>query len=254
MVHSFLDTIGKVAELFYLYLRSQTRPKNVPLFIIFDYQLQILLHMNLSPPETATTVLLLGQSAFYSMGRNNSIATLDLLNGFNGLDESSMAGVMLQTILSNWIGPVWWSFAGLRLLAHWAETKKGHAAGTKREDADHMRGPASKHVKSGKNKNVLRTDKENMLLVAADGSSRAIQAESAGDKSPYLEYLALTTMFSALSSLALTLASIYTWGHEDLWNVLAPKFINASLWTFFHHFIITFFGCSCVWLLINNRS
>ncbi|QPH02878.1 hypothetical protein C2857_007096 [Epichloe festucae Fl1] len=163
------DTISKVVELVNLYLRSQTRPRNFPLFLIFDFQLQIL----------STTILMLGQSAFYSMGRNNSISTLDLLNGFNGLGESSVVGVMLQTLLSNWIGPVWWLFAGLRLLA----------------------------------------SREQAMVNVKPNPATETRVKAA--KSTYFEYLAIQTMFSGLGSLALTLASVYAWGHEDLWNVLS---------------------------------
>lgn len=73
------------------------------------------------PSTVSLTVLLLTQSAFFSGGRNNSLASLDMMNGYNGISHTdSMLNVILvslQTILSNWIGPVWWSLAGLRLLS-----------------------------------------------------------------------------------------------------------------------------------------
>jgi ethanolaminephosphotransferase len=44
-----------------------------------------------------------------------------MMNGYNGISHTdTMLNVLLvslQTILSNWIGPVWWSLAGLRLLS-----------------------------------------------------------------------------------------------------------------------------------------
>ncbi|KAH0595098.1 hypothetical protein MHUMG1_07398 [Metarhizium humberi] len=226
------DTTRKVVELFNLYLRSQTRPKNLPLFLMFDYQLQVLLKMNLSAVETATTVLLLGQSGFYSMGRSNSIATLDLLNGFNGLGASSVVGVMLQTVLSNWIGPVWWLFAGLRLLSSQADTKQEPLGGKQNGNA------------------VNFHDKQSSSSRRGEGQKSRVEA----GESPYFEYLALHTMFSGLSSLALTVVCVYTWGHEDLWNVFAPKFINASLWAFFYQLVMNCLGCSSVWFIINDAE
>ncbi|KAK9445238.1 transferase [Metarhizium brunneum] len=251
------DTISKVVELFNLYLRSQTRPKNLPLFLMFDCQLQVLMKMNPSPIETATTVLLLGQSAFYSMGRSNSIATLDLLNGFNGLGESSVVGVMLQTVLSNWVGPVWWLFAGLRLLASWAETKQEPFTGTQNGDAASSRGVQST------SKRLLKWQESEAKIHRGDTHTPAtseakangtMKAGAEAGESPYFEYLALHTMFSGLSSLVLTLACLCTWGHENLWDVFAPKFINASLWAFFHQFLMNCLGCSCLWFLINGRG
>ncbi|KAI0914487.1 hypothetical protein F4823DRAFT_637551 [Ustulina deusta] len=51
-----------------------------------------------------------------------------------------------------------------------------------------------------------------------------------GTNAHYIESLTtLQTLFSALSSLALDLACIYIWDHEDLWDIHAPKFINTFL-------------------------
>lgn len=198
--------------------------------------------MGLSPAETATTVLLLGQSGFYSMGRDNSIASLDLLNGFNGLGESSLAAVMVQTILSNWVGPVWWSFAGLRLLALWPES----------QGITTIEVSGNGHRVSG-NANIDHTAEYQTV----GHGSEAVEISPTPPKvvnisNVYLEYLSLQTMFSALSSLALTLSCIYMWGQEDLWNIYAPKFINASLWAFFHQLLVHGLSCSLVWILAGN--
>lgn len=67
--------------------------------------------------ELSATILLLAQSSFYASGRGNSIASIDLANVFNGLDGSSVPAVMLQALLSNWVGPAWWSLTALRLLS-----------------------------------------------------------------------------------------------------------------------------------------
>ncbi|KAI1800132.1 alkaline-phosphatase-like protein [Daldinia bambusicola] len=224
----------RVIELVNLYLRLQSRPKNLSLFLIFEFQLQVLLMMGLSPTETATTVVLLGQSAFYSMGRNNTIASLDLLNGFNGLGESSIVGVVLQSFLSNWIGPVWWSLAGLRLLTSWAEGGRSPVISTLQNVRDNSDRPkATKSLLEGAAK--LETAKA-----------------AAGTNALYIEYLAMQTLFSALGSLVLDLACIYIWGHEDLWNIYAPKFINEFLWVFFHQLMVNSISCSIIWFLVGN--
>ncbi|OQE30597.1 hypothetical protein PENFLA_c003G03564 [Penicillium flavigenum] len=114
-----------VVELANVYLRAQARPKSLILFLIFDLQMHCLVSIfstvDAKPSTISLTVLLLTQSAFFSGGRNNSLASLDMMNGYNGISHTdSMLNVILvslQTILSNWIGPVWWSLAGLRLLS-----------------------------------------------------------------------------------------------------------------------------------------
>ncbi|GES58558.1 transferase [Aspergillus terreus] len=123
-----------IVELANVYLRAQARPKSLILFLIFDLQLHWLLSVfSKVRPDTSTislTVLLLTQSAFFSGGRSNSLASLDMMNGYNGISHTdSMRNVLLvslQTILSNWIGPVWWSLAGLRLLSATTAAKSRH--------------------------------------------------------------------------------------------------------------------------------
>lgn len=55
----------------------------------------------MDPSEIAVTTLLPGQSAFYASGRNNSFASLDMMNGYNGIDntndEANVLAVTVQT-------------------------------------------------------------------------------------------------------------------------------------------------------------
>lgn len=89
----------------------------------------------LNPSEVAITSLVLGQSSFFAMGRNNSVASLDMLNGYNGLDQSGIIPIVLQTLVSNWIGPVWWSLASLRMLLTWLEAQQGSSRENKCNNA-----------------------------------------------------------------------------------------------------------------------
>ncbi|KAF2965313.1 hypothetical protein GQX73_g8275 [Xylaria multiplex] len=226
----------RIIDLLNIYLRLQSRPKNLSFFLIFEYQLEVLLSMGLSPAETATTVILLGQSAFYSMGRDNTIASLDLLNGFNGLGESSIIRVVIQSFLSNWIGPVWWSLAGLRLLTSWHDGR--HSPATLTLQNGHVNGGhKTDHLNSNGGPKI---DDAKMVKPTPESTAN------------YIEYFTMQTLFSALSSLAFNLACMYIWGHEDLWNIYAPKFINAFLWVFFHQLMVNGMGCSIIWLLVGN--
>ncbi|KAJ5809733.1 uncharacterized protein N7503_001951 [Penicillium pulvis] len=129
--HSKPAILAAMVEVANVYLRTQARPKTLILFLIFDLQMHWLVpnfstdHAN--PSKISLTVLLLAQSAFFSGGRNNSFASLDMMNGYNGISNAestlNITLVTLQTILSNWIGPVWWSLAGLRLLSATTDSK-----------------------------------------------------------------------------------------------------------------------------------
>ncbi|GAP90622.2 putative GPI ethanolamine phosphate transferase [Rosellinia necatrix] len=242
--------VTRIVELLNLYLRLQSRPRNLSFFLIFEYQIAVLLKMGLSPAETATTVVLLGQSAFYSMGRDNTIASLDLLNGFNGLSGSSIIRVIVQSFLSNWIGPVWWSLAGLRLLASWREGQHSAAITTLQN------GDGNSGYKTGY-QNGSGGPRINHAKIAEPAPERAtkpqaIDAMVGANNTHYVEYLTMQTLFSALSSLALDLACMYIWGHEDLWDIYGPKFINAFLWVFFHQLMVNGTGCSIIWFLVGN--
>ncbi|KAI3317931.1 alkaline-phosphatase-like protein [Xylariaceae sp. AK1471] len=246
---SFVAVTG-IIELLNVYLRLQSRPKNLSFFLIFEYQLEVLLKMGLSPAETATTVVFLGQSAFYSMGRDNTIASLDLLNGFNGFDGSSVVGIVVQSFLSNWIGPVWWSLAGLRLLTSWHEGRHSPAILTLQNGDDNGSYNKTDHQNSSDDPKI---DDARIAGPAPESAAkpRAVDV-MVGTNAHYIEYLSMQTLFSALSSLALDLACMYIWGHEDLWNIYAPKFINAFLWVLFHQLMVNGTGCSVIWLFVGN--
>ncbi|KZL74302.1 transferase [Colletotrichum tofieldiae] len=62
------------------------------------------------------TTLLLSQTAFFSLGGSNSIGSIDIPNGYNGVKTWSAIGVPAQVIAANWAGSLWWACAGLTLL------------------------------------------------------------------------------------------------------------------------------------------
>ena len=51
------------------------------------------------------------------------------MNGNNGIvhtnNNLNVLAVSLQTILSDWLGSVWWSLASLRMLLAWLEATNG---------------------------------------------------------------------------------------------------------------------------------
>lgn len=55
-----------------------------------------------------------------------------MMSRYNGIDHTNngfnVLTVSLQTILSNWLGPVWWSLASLRILLAWFEVTDGQTA------------------------------------------------------------------------------------------------------------------------------
>lgn len=221
----------------------------------------------MGPSEIAVTTLLLGQSAFYASGRNNSFASLDMMNGYNGIDDTNdginVLAVTLQTILSNWLGPVWWSLASLPMLLAWLEAQIASTAtqsgkrvmvparstlnGAVEENGTcHLDGKDQTNGNDTKNDRIsnFMTDGET-VLDSANKTERIIQG-----RRPFFEHLTFQTMFTASSSLAVMLACIWLRDDPTLWTVLAPKYVNVALWVAFHHFLINVVLCTGVWVIV----
>nr|FAA01290.1 TPA: GPI-ethanolamine phosphate transferase homolog [Colletotrichum incanum] len=199
-----------IVQLASLYLRTQTRPKNLVLFALFDLQLQWFQHLSVA--EISLTVLLLGQSSFFATGRGNTFASLDFVNGFNGLDGTNVIAVTLQTLLSNWVAPTWWSLAGLLLLHRGRGAAKGNATTVK-----------SPHI---------QTNGQRSTPAATVMNGNGANAKSAESKNnaklgnTMLELIAFDTAFAASSSLAVMLSCLWLQDAPELWTVLAPNRIE----------------------------
>ncbi|KIW76089.1 hypothetical protein Z517_10834 [Fonsecaea pedrosoi CBS 271.37] len=109
----FLPVLQDVLTLF---LITQTRTVYVPLFLFFTLQLALLRRgRQRSVGEITILALLFQYASFFTFGSTNSIATIDLSNAYNGVSGYNVAAVGILTFVSNWAGPIWWSFAILQL-------------------------------------------------------------------------------------------------------------------------------------------
>ncbi|KAL9031921.1 MAG: hypothetical protein Q9196_000117 [Gyalolechia fulgens] len=100
-----------------LFLMTQSRVTNIPLFALFELQMQAVALMNLSVDEVSLTSLILQYASFFAFGGSNAISSIDLSNGYNGVSGYNVAVVGALTFCSNWAGPIWWTFASMLLLA-----------------------------------------------------------------------------------------------------------------------------------------
>ncbi|KAL8694506.1 MAG: hypothetical protein Q9218_000836 [Villophora microphyllina] len=99
-----------------LFLMTQSRVTNVPLFVLFEIQLQTLAQMDLSPSEISITSIILQYTSFFALGGSNAISTIDLSNGYNGVAGYNVTVVGVLTFCSNWAGPIWWTLAPTLIL------------------------------------------------------------------------------------------------------------------------------------------
>lgn len=100
------DTIH---ETLHIFLMTQSRATNVPLFLLFRIQAGILSSMNLTGIEVTITTLIFQYMTFFAFGGSNAISSVDLASGYNGIDSYSVVLVGVLTFASNWAGPIWWA-------------------------------------------------------------------------------------------------------------------------------------------------
>ncbi|KAI1773057.1 alkaline-phosphatase-like protein [Hypoxylon cercidicola] len=239
------NVMNGALELANLYLMLQSRPKNLALYPIFDLQLQWFLHSTkLSPSEISLTSLVLAQSSFYAVGGSNSVASLDITNGFNGIQGYNVTAVFLQTVLSNWVGPVWWTLGGLRLLLAWLEnqsTLDSHQTTGYQDGSVATNGKAQQNGgTNGQSTAPLNgNDVTHRNTTPAKCKTRAAPTLARSGE-VFFEYLTFHTFYTASSSLAVMLACVWLRDDPSLWTVLAPKYVYVGLWTVFQQLLINF--------------
>ncbi|RMZ83652.1 hypothetical protein DV738_g982, partial [Chaetothyriales sp. CBS 135597] len=112
---SFLATFLDISSLF---LISQTRTANIPLFGIAYLQLRLFEQLQPQPVGILTITSLLFQfSSFFAFGGTNAISSVDLSNAYNGIAGYNVGLVGLLTFIGNWAGPIFWTIATCRLMA-----------------------------------------------------------------------------------------------------------------------------------------
>ncbi|RMZ87227.1 hypothetical protein DV736_g5546, partial [Chaetothyriales sp. CBS 134916] len=112
---SFLATFLDICSLF---LITQTRAANIPLFGIAYLQLRLFEQLQPQPVGLLTITSLLFQfCSFFAFGGSNAISSVDLSNAYNGIAGYNVGLVGLLTFIGNWAGPIFWTIATCRLIA-----------------------------------------------------------------------------------------------------------------------------------------
>jgi ethanolaminephosphotransferase len=175
-----------------LFLITQSRASNVPLFLLFFLQLRLLNELNSRGIGTTTTSILFQYLSFFAFGGTNAISSVDLSSAYNGVSGFNVLAVGLLTFVSNWAGPVFWT-SGMTIL--------------------------------------LRNVKENM-------GSHVLRG-----------HIALLTVFTSFSVLAVMVACTVLRTHLFIWTVFSPKYLYSMAWSFGQHlFINVGLGSLLFWL------
>jgi ethanolaminephosphotransferase len=91
-----------------LFLMTQSRAANIPMFLVFRVQAILLSSLTLTALEVTITTLIAQYMTFFAFGGSNAISSIDLSNAYNGVGSYSMLLVGVLTFVGNWAGPIWW--------------------------------------------------------------------------------------------------------------------------------------------------
>ena len=104
-------------DLFTLFLVTQSRTTNIPLFLLFELQFQLLTSLPLCGAEITLTSIFFQHLSFFAFGGTNAISSVDLSNAYNGIKGYNVVAVGMLTFCGNWAGPLWWTSATALLLS-----------------------------------------------------------------------------------------------------------------------------------------
>lgn len=220
-----------------LFLITQTRAPNVPLFLLLE--VQRLCFMRLLPQPTtaaqlgsqvlpiAFTSLLLSQTTYFAFGGSNSISSIDLSNAYNGVADYNIVAVGVLLFASNWAGAIWWCSAAVTLLLPRPRVE-----------------PTPANLTSTSSSNRAWVDRERAQLhadaVAAITSPKSREPElklTTGVDSWTL-YTTATTAFTAASLVAVMAACTLLRTHLFIWTVFSPKYLYAMAWAMGWHLFV----------------
>ncbi|KAJ5806133.1 GPI ethanolamine phosphate transferase 2 [Penicillium pulvis] len=117
-----------VHEALNLFLMTQSRATNIPVFLVFRIQALTLIPMDLTGLEVTIVTLMMQYMTFFAFGGSNAISSVDLSSAYNGVGSYSVVMVGILTFVSNWAGPIWWVSMGHLLRSHEAVESHNPAA------------------------------------------------------------------------------------------------------------------------------
>ncbi|OCK81773.1 GPI ethanolamine phosphate transferas-like protein 2 [Lepidopterella palustris CBS 459.81] len=232
--HGEQDRGGLAAGLFdflSLFLITQTRAQNIPLYLAFRAQLFFLAHLNLTSVQITASSLLLSHVSFFALGNSNAISSIDLSNAYNGVSGYNVLAVGLLVFVGNWAGPIYWASAGSLLLGEYdgAEVIEVAENGFQVKPWVAVERARLKAETRAGQKNVQGLEKQEV------------------EPSILFDHLALLTLFTSFSLLAVMAACTILRTHLFIWTVFSPKYLYAMAWGLAYHLGINVSWGSVMW-------
>ncbi|KIW09490.1 uncharacterized protein PV09_00368 [Verruconis gallopava] len=211
-----------LVSLLTLFLITQSRTTNIPLFLLSTIQLELLSDLQLSPLQITITALVMGQTYFFALGNSNAISSIDLSNAYNGISGYSVIAVGILVFLGNWAGPVWWSVSGILLLVQ----------STVPEPID-MNTSAEE-----KRKRWVQMEMDNLIPNKSEFAAPE-EADAMQRRSVFFLHTTVLTLFTSVSLMAVMIACTVLRTHLFIWTVFSPKYLFTMSWTLAFHLIVS---------------
>ncbi|KAK3073536.1 major facilitator super transporter protein, partial [Teratosphaeriaceae sp. CCFEE 6253] len=227
----------RLHHLLNLFLMTQSRAPNIPLFLGLELQ-RLALSILLSPSSAAdishklrrdsaisctelvTSTLLLSHVYFFCMGGSNSISSVDLSNAYNGVSDYNIVAVGTLLFASNWTGPIWWCSAAVVLTF----TKLNHTQVNRTQQS-----------RDG-GRSWITAEREKLRQDAT--AQQALSADTRDAPDQWFAYVASMTVFVASGLVAVMAACTVLRTHLFIWTVFSPKYLYAMAWCVGWHLLI----------------
>ncbi|OQO04487.1 hypothetical protein B0A48_09409 [Cryoendolithus antarcticus] len=242
----------RLQPLLTLFLVTQTRTSNIPLFLLISLQ-RVSLSRLLQPSQPlalAVSTLLLTQTTYFAFGGSNSISSIDLGNAYNGIADYNVGLVALLVFAGNWAGAVWWCGAAMGMLR---QSDDADPVVRNAEDINKVKEPTS-----GARLWVTeeRQRLHNGAVAAARPSTalpRRVQDLKKQDSTSYHIYLTTMTCFVSASLVAVMAACTALRTHLFIWTVFSPKYLYSMAWAIGWHLGLNVGLGSLLWWLGSVR-
>lgn len=238
---------SRLHDLLTLFLITQTRAQNVPLFMFFDLQSQILFHLLSRPTTPITTkshaytkpllilpttisIILMAHTSFFALGNSNAISSIDLSNAYNGVSGYNIVAVGVLLFASNWAGPIYWSTCAAVMFTL-PSTEQEEAAFERLEQA------AEKQRTLG-DKKWIHEERDLLNQQAMATSSVTTPTRQSQDADIWHEHISIMTIFISASLVAVMVACTVLRTHLFIWTVFSPKYLYAMAWAVGWHLVV----------------
>ncbi|KAF2484652.1 hypothetical protein BDY17DRAFT_249399 [Neohortaea acidophila] len=229
-----------------LFLMTQTRAPNVPLFLFMEVQRYCFDRLISREPRTsttdkggevqeatstmevATTALLFSHATYFSFGGSNSISSIDLSNAYNGVADYNITAVGVLLFASNWAGAIWWCSAAVQLLMPKRTPPPSAKKAARRQDGGERDWVMVERAK-------LHEDAVLAARTSADQKTTSLPALLG--EGLWTTYVSAMTAFVATGLLAVMAACTALRTHLFIWTVFSPKYLYAMAWAVGWHLV-----------------